>query len=69
MLSYINIMYFYLIGQLFYDVLSVLDPALHVRNETPLTKQEEASKESVVQCEGPIQETFPKTTASQNSPV
>ncbi|XP_058231325.1 protein FAM47E isoform X2 [Hemibagrus wyckioides] len=56
--------------ELFYDVLSVLDPALHVRIETPLAKREECSKEDMVPCEGLIQETLPDpTTESPNSPV
>ncbi|KAB5528482.1 hypothetical protein PHYPO_G00140680 [Pangasianodon hypophthalmus] len=56
--------------ELFDDVLSILDPAMHVTIETPLAKQEESSKENVVPCEGHIQETLPEQTIeSPNSPI
>ncbi|GAA6097541.1 protein FAM47A isoform X1 [Tachysurus ichikawai] len=55
--------------ELFHEVLLVLDPALHIINQTPLAKPEECSKEYVVPCEGIIQETFSEpTTESPNIP-
>ncbi|KAI5613212.1 hypothetical protein C0J50_11572 [Silurus asotus] len=56
--------------ELFDEVLSILEPEMHVRIETPLAKQEECSKENLVPCEGLIQETLPEeTTESPSSPM
>ncbi|TSM85975.1 Protein FAM47E [Bagarius yarrelli] len=50
--------------ELFYEVLSVLDPALNVRIETPLAKQGECSKGDVEQFEC-LQETLAEKTTER----
>lgn len=43
---------------------------MYIRIETPVTKQEEYSKESMVPCEGLMQETLQEQTKeSPNFPV
>ncbi|KAF5906627.1 protein FAM47A-like isoform X1, partial [Clarias magur] len=56
--------------ELFEDVLSVLDPAMHVRTETPVAKQDQCRKENLRPCEGLNKEaSLELTTELSNSPV